>query len=76
MLNELIDQDNYRPIRTKSVFNVVFIEYQSKEEKYKKLSPKEKLDMIKPYLSDIINDHKIPKNLRVHSSYEVIDYET
>ena len=32
--------------------------------------------MIKPYLNDIINDHKIPKNLRVHSSYEVTDYET
>ena len=32
--------------------------------------------MIRPYLSDIINDHKTPKNLRVHSSNEVIDYET
>ena len=26
--------------------------------------------MIRPYLSDIINDHKTPKNLRVHSSNE------
>ena len=32
--------------------------------------------MIRPYLSDIINNHKTPKNLRVHSSNEVIDYET
>ena len=32
--------------------------------------------MIKPYLWDIINDNKTPKNLRVHSSNEVIDYET
>ena len=32
--------------------------------------------MIRPYLSDIINDHKTPKNLRVHSSNEVIYYET
>ena len=32
--------------------------------------------MIRPYLSDIINDHKIPKILKVHSSNEVIDYET
>ena len=32
--------------------------------------------MIRPYLSDIINDHKTPKNLRVHSSNEVICYET
>ena len=32
--------------------------------------------MIKPYLSNIINDHKTPKKLGVHSSNEVIDYET
>ena len=32
--------------------------------------------MIRPYLSDIINDHKTPKKLRVHSSNEVFDYET
>ena len=32
--------------------------------------------MIGSYLSDIINDHESPKNLRVHSSSEVIDYET
>ena len=32
--------------------------------------------MIKPYLSDIINNNKTPKNLRVHSRNEVIDYET
>ena len=28
------------------------------------------------YLIDIINDHKIPKNLKVQSNNEVIDYET
>ena len=32
--------------------------------------------MIRPYLSDIINDHKTPKKLRVHSRNELIDYET
>ena len=32
--------------------------------------------MIRPYLSDIKKDHKTPKKLRVHSSNEVIDYET
>ena len=32
--------------------------------------------MIRPYLSDIINNHKTIKNLRVHSRNEVIDYET
>ena len=32
--------------------------------------------MIRPSLSKIINDHKTPKKLRVHSSNKVIDYET
>ena len=32
--------------------------------------------MIRPYLSDIINEHKTPRKLRVHSGNEVIDYET
>ena len=32
--------------------------------------------MIRQYLSDIINNHKTPKKLRVHSSNELFDYET
>ena len=32
--------------------------------------------MIKPYLREIIKDHKTPKDLRVHSSNEVIYHET
>ena len=76
LFNRSTDEDYYRPIRTKCAFNDNFIVYESKGDKDKKLSPKEYLDMIKPYLWDIINDNKTPKNLRVHSSNEVIDYET
>ena len=32
--------------------------------------------MIIPYLRDVINTHKTPKNLKVHSRDEVINYET
>ena len=32
--------------------------------------------MIRPYLSDIINDYKTPQKFRVHSCNELIDYET
>ena len=32
--------------------------------------------MIIPYLPDMINTHKTPMNLKVHSRDEVIDYET
>ena len=31
--------------------------------------------MIRPYLSDMINNHKAPVNLKVHSSDTVINYE-
>ena len=50
-----------------------YIEYESKGYN---LSPEEYLDIIKPYLSDMINDHKTPMNLRVHSRDGVINYET
>ena len=71
-----IDENYYRPIRTKRAFNGNYIEYESKGTKDKNLSPKEYLYMIRTYLSDIINDHKTPKNLRDYSSNEAIDYET
>ena len=32
--------------------------------------------MIRPYLSDIINDHKTPEVLKALSGNKVIDYET
>ena len=63
-------------MKTNSAFNGNYIEYQSKGDKDKNLSPKEYLDMIRPYLSDLINDHKTPKKLRVYIRNEVIDYET
>ena len=49
----------YKAIKTKSAFND-YIEYESKGDKDKNLSPKKYLNMIRPYLSDMINDHKTP----------------
>ena len=34
------------------------MEYMSRGDRYKNLSPKRYLDMIRPYLRDLINDHK------------------
>ena len=34
------------------------IEYKSKGDRYENLSPKEYLNMIRPYLRDLINEHK------------------
>ena len=49
---------NYRPIKINDAFDDNYIEYQSKGNKDKILSVKEYLNIIKPYLSNIIDDHK------------------
>ena len=53
-----INEDYYKPIITNGAFNNNYIQYDSKGNKDKILTPGECLDMIRPSLSDIINDHK------------------
>ena len=74
--NQSTDKGYYKPIKTKSFINGNYTEYESRGDKDKNLSPEKYLDMIRPYLRNIINDHKTPKNLKVHSSNEVFDCET
>ena len=55
------DRDYYKPIRTNDGFpgrRNNYIEYKSKGDRYQNLSPKEYLKMIRPYLRDLINEHK------------------
>ena len=59
-MNQSTDEDYYKPIKTKSAFNGNYIEYESNEDKDENLSAKEYLNMVRPYLSNIINDHKTP----------------
>ena len=53
-----IDEDYYKLIRTNSAFSSNNIEHKSKGDKDKTLSIKKYLYMIRPYLRDVINDHK------------------
>ena len=62
-----IDEDYYKPIIAKGAFDGSYIQYESKGDKGKNLSIKEYLNLIKPYLSDIINDHKTHGLVRYHS---------
>ena len=55
---EEIKKNCYRPKRTKDAFNDNYIEYESKGDKNKNLSPEDYLDIIKPFLRDMINNHK------------------
>ena len=55
------DSDYYKPIRTDDGFagkKNNCIEYKSKGDRYENLSPKEYIDVIRPYLKDLINNNK------------------
>ena len=55
-----IDKNYYEPVIIKSSFKNNYIVYQSRGDKEKTLSPEEYLDMIRPYLRDLINNHQAP----------------
>ena len=60
-LFKAFDRDYYKPIRSDDGFGVRrnnYIEYRSRGDRYENLSPKEYLDIIRSYLTDLINDHK------------------
>ena len=71
-----INEDCYKPIIARGAFNSSYIQYESKGDKGKNLSIKEHLNMIKPYLSDIINDHKTRGLVRYHSDNKTWAEET
>ena len=55
------DRDYYKQIRTDGGFagrNNNYIEYTGKGDRYENVSPKEYLHMVRPYLRDLINEHK------------------
>ena len=56
------DNDYYKPIFVKSSFKENYKYYESQGDKDKKLSVEQYLDMIKPYLSDLINENKAIEN--------------
>ena len=62
-----IDEDYYKQIIAKSAFDGSYIQYESKGDKGKNLSIKKYLNIIKPYLMDIINQHKTHGLVRYHS---------
>ena len=53
-----ISEDYYKPIKVNGIFNNNCIQYESKGDKDKILTISEYLDMIRPYLVDMINDYK------------------
>ena len=60
-----IDEDYYKPIIANSAFNNNYIQYENKGNKDKILTVKDYLDIIKPYLSNIINDYKTQSEWKI-----------
>ena len=58
LFNELNEEDYYEPKEIKSAFNGSYILYESKGDKDAKLTLWEYFDKIRPYLRDMIDNHK------------------
>ena len=71
-----IDEDYYKPMITKSAFNNNYIRYGSRGNKDKILTVNEYLEIIRPYLRDIINDHKTQGEWRIHSGNTRTNHKT
>ena len=71
-----IDEGYYQPIIANSAFNNNYIQYESKVNKDKTFTTNEYLDMIRPYLSDTINDHKTQGKWRIDLGNTIIKDKT
>ena len=57
-LFDKIDEDYYKPIKTNGAFNDNYMEYESRGDKDRNLSLEDYLNIIRPFLKDMINNHK------------------
>ena len=62
MFDNIDDDDDYKPTLVRRYFDENYKYYESRVDKDKKLSTEQYLDMIKPYLSDLINENKAIEN--------------
>ena len=74
MLNQ--EKDYYEPKKTVSVFSNNYIQYESMGDKGKNLSMKEYIDVIRPYLSEIINNHKTQGRWKIHLGNTITEHKT
>ena len=58
LLNEVNEEDYYKPTEVKSAFDGSYVLYESKGDKDNMLAIYEYFDKIKPYLKDMIDDYK------------------
>ena len=71
-----IDEDYYKPIIAKGSSTNSYIQYECIGKKRKNVLTKKYLDMIRKYLSDIINNYKTQGKWRIHSGNKIIERKT
>ena len=58
LFNKINEEDYYEPIKISGDFNDNYMEYESRGDKDKKLLLEDYLNIIRPYLRDLIDNHK------------------
>ena len=72
LFNELDEVDYYEPKKVKSAFNGSYVLYKSKGDKDSKLSIYEYFDIIRPYLRDMIDNHKATDEWKIQLTMRII----
>ena len=68
LFNELNEVDYYEPKEVKSAFDGSYVLYESKGDKDNNLALYKYFDIIKPYLKDLIDDHKAKGEWKIQLS--------
>ena len=65
--------DHYEPKKTVGAFNKNYVQFESMGDKDKNLPIKQYIDVIRPHLSDIINNHKTQGRWKIHSGNTITE---
>ena len=72
LFNKITKEDYYKPIEIKSTFNGNYIEYESRGDKNDDLSLEDYLNIIRPYLRNMIDNHKAHKEWKIQLIMRII----
>ena len=72
LFNRINEEDYYKPIKTKHAFDDDYMEYESRGDKDNNLSLVEYLNIIRPYLRDMIDNHKAHSEWKIQLVMKII----
>ena len=72
LFNEISKEDYYEPIEIKSALEGSYIEYESRGDNNDNLSLEEYLNIIRPYLKDMIDNHKAHNEWKIQLVMKII----